>query len=107
MKSLYTTRLEKAMDQRDEVMDEATDTSIKLRYENDTYSMTSGPTPLPEQKAYFHTPGDYQNKPLKTVYLHLYSSGRTSGTVADPISCLLYTSPSPRDRTRSRMPSSA
>ena len=26
---------------------------------------------------------------------------------ADPISCLLYTSPSPRDRTRSRMPSSA
>ena len=24
-----------------------------------------------------------------------------------PLSCLLYTSPSPRDRTRSRMPSSA
>ena len=27
--------------------------------------------------------------------------------VAQPYSCLLYTSPSPRDRTRSRMPSSA
>ena len=26
---------------------------------------------------------------------------------ADPVVCLLYTSPSPRDRTRSRMPSSA
>ena len=26
---------------------------------------------------------------------------------AEPNSCLLYTSPSPRDRTRSRMPSSA
>ena len=26
---------------------------------------------------------------------------------ADPHICLLYTSPSPRDRTRSRMPSSA
>ena len=26
---------------------------------------------------------------------------------ADFVSCLLYTSPSPRDRTRSRMPSSA
>ena len=26
---------------------------------------------------------------------------------ADNIDCLLYTSPSPRDRTRSRMPSSA
>ena len=25
----------------------------------------------------------------------------------EPIDCLLYTSPSPRDRTRSRMPSSA
>ena len=27
--------------------------------------------------------------------------------IASPSSCLLYTSPSPRDRTRSRMPSSA
>ena len=27
--------------------------------------------------------------------------------LTDPKSCLLYTSPSPRDRTRSRMPSSA
>ena len=26
---------------------------------------------------------------------------------SDPYICLLYTSPSPRDRTRSRMPSSA
>ena len=26
---------------------------------------------------------------------------------ADKVTCLLYTSPSPRDRTRSRMPSSA
>ena len=27
--------------------------------------------------------------------------------IAEHLSCLLYTSPSPRDRTRSRMPSSA
>ena len=27
--------------------------------------------------------------------------------IAEGLSCLLYTSPSPRDRTRSRMPSSA
>ena len=27
--------------------------------------------------------------------------------VEEPTACLLYTSPSPRDRTRSRMPSSA
>ena len=31
----------------------------------------------------------------------------TSGGFAEIGSCLLYTSPSPRDRTRSRMPSSA
>ena len=29
------------------------------------------------------------------------------GTTEEYLSCLLYTSPSPRDRTRSRMPSSA
>ena len=32
----------------------------------------------------------------------------TTGTIAQVVDgCLLYTSPSPRDRTRSRMPSSA
>ena len=30
-----------------------------------------------------------------------------SETISNQITCLLYTSPSPRDRTRSRMPSSA
>ena len=35
-------------------------------------------------------------------------SGHTGGTLSImDIACLLYTSPSPRDRTRSRMPSSA
>ena len=33
--------------------------------------------------------------------------GRLVDTIASHMSCLLYTSPSPRDRTRSRMPSSA
>ena len=32
---------------------------------------------------------------------------RTTGAIMNPNICLLYTSPSPRDRTRSRMPSSA
>ena len=31
----------------------------------------------------------------------------TDNLFGDMLSCLLYTSPSPRDRTRSRMPSSA
>ena len=36
-------------------------------------------------------------------------AGQVSHTdsMVDPYTCLLYTSPSPRDRTRSRMPSSA
>mgnify|MGYP003309214622 CR=1 FL=1 len=34
-------------------------------------------------------------------------SGSGKSTIANAIICLLYTSPSPRDRTRSRMPSSA
>ena len=33
--------------------------------------------------------------------------GTAAPGVEAPITCLLYTSPSPRDRTRSRMPSSA
>eukprot|EP00657_Telonema_sp_P-1_P012324 TRINITY_DN8828_c0_g1_i1.p1 TRINITY_DN8828_c0_g1~~TRINITY_DN8828_c0_g1_i1.p1 ORF type:complete len:103 (+),score=32.39 TRINITY_DN8828_c0_g1_i1:139-447(+) len=42
-----------------------------------------------------------------------YSPGGSWGYILDPAdvadcyNCLLYTSPSPRDRTRSRMPSSA
>ena len=31
----------------------------------------------------------------------------TASTVGDGLACLLYTSPSPRDRQKSRMPSSA
>ena len=38
---------------------------------------------------------------VKGVVSHLVQSD------ADALNCLLYTSPSPRDRTRSRMPSSA
>ena len=39
-----------------------------------------------------------------------HNAGRmqvVAGTGANATACLLYTSPSPRDRTRSRMPSSA
>ena len=36
-----------------------------------------------------------------------FSSIRVFGSIGWIIACLLYTSPSPRDRTRSRMPSSA
>ena len=36
-----------------------------------------------------------------------FTNGASPDGVNDYYGCLLYTSPSPRDRTRSRMPSSA
>ena len=45
--------------------------------------------------------GTYAN----SMFIHHDASSNTS--FIDDKSCLLYTSPSPRDRTRSRMPSSA
>ena len=38
----------------------------------------------------------YENQVVRMCFINGY-----------PYTCLLYTSPSPRDRTRSRMPSSA
>ena len=46
---------------------------------------------------------DYYHLPI----LHRETFGTEIGNKANYYSCLLYTSPSPRDRTRSRMPSSA
>ena len=52
---------------------------------------------------------DYQTKAHPSVILSLYKLPNISLMVQERIAnvCLLYTSPSPRDRTRSRMPSSA
>ena len=56
-----------------------------------------------------------KNLPLEdrsALYRHLENLKKDDDETANSIlnickSCLLYTSPSPRDRTRSRMPSSA
>ena len=42
---------------------------------------------------------------VRRLAFHAYKQG--CGIVTPLYTCLLYTSPSPRDRTRSRMPSSA
>ena len=48
------------------------------------------------------------NRPDGTlVWLHGTSVGESVAALALANSCLLYTSPSPRDRQKSRMPSSA
>ena len=46
-----------------------------------------------------------QQQPFATLAVLSFLGGLLS--FASPCTCLLYTSPSPRDRTRSRMPSSA
>ena len=47
----------------------------------------------------------YKGFPQKLIYLHPEQHGWER--FGQDHRCLLYTSPSPRDRTRSRMPSSA
>ena len=57
-----------------------------------------------EDTTKFRTPKMYDDIPM-TVDDAITGRIRTLDTINK--SCLLYTSPSPRDRTRSRMPSSA
>ena len=49
-------------------------------------------------KDYTAKPAPAPDRPFRLLYV---------GQLSEPKGCLLYTSPSPRDRTRSRMPSSA
>ena len=53
-------------------------------------------------------PDPYQGSQPSDTTLNLFQFQLNSESYTDTtITCLLYTSPSPRDRTRSRMPSSA
>ena len=45
--------------------------------------------------------------PVNGVYTYIDEAGNTQTIDTNASSCLLYTSPSPRDRQKSRMPSSA
>ena len=50
---------------------------------------------------------DVQTESLIQQAINKLTEGRTSIVIAHRLACLLYTSPSPRDRSLSRMPSSA
>ena len=54
-----------------------------------------------------HQIRDYTLNKQKQTDDYPYGGGCGMVLYAQPIACLLYTSPSPRDRQKSRMPSSA
>ena len=58
-------------------------------------------TGVPKATLYYYFPGK------EHILAHLLSRTLRQMTVKLSAACLLYTSPSPRDRTRSRMPSYA
>ena len=71
--------------------------------EIDAFHKTVGLTPLYRGKSLID--------PKEVIVIHQAEEGVAKHVFSDPETikniCLLYTSPSPRDRTRSRMPSSA
>ena len=58
-------------------------------------------------EAGWRTPTPAAGWDVATQVAHLAWTDEASVAAATDKACLLYTSPSPRDRTRSRMPSSA
>ena len=91
------------------------DTSVGAGYVTPSWDIPLGPTKLELSGALGLVTG-YQDFPVPLVAgqarLNIYESydGRWNAGIAAaalPYVCLLYTSPSPRDRQKSRMPSSA
>ena len=65
---------------------------------------------VPAHSTVLPNTADLSTQLTKTIRLNIPMLSAAMDTVTEArlaIACLLYTSPSPRDRTRSRMPSSA
>ena len=61
----------------------------------------------PRDKTLYLSPGVANVASVASVAIAAHELGHAMQDAEDYLPCLLYTSPSPRDRTRSRMPSSA
>ena len=85
------------------VMQEAIDilNSFDIEIEVDIVSAHRTPEKMMEYGKKAHQKG------LKVIIAGAGGAAHLPGMIASLTPCLLYTSPSPRDRTRSRMPSSA
>ena len=83
---------------------------LKEKYEKEKYIYTSNTDELTKcynRRAY---DSDMENLDLNTewIYISLDLNGlKKANDTLGHSACLLYTSPSPRDRQKSRMPSSA
>ena len=86
-----------------EVLDETEEFLYQVDKEFSTYRNDSQVSRLRKGEISFNECSDLVKEVLG---LCEYARELTLGAF-DPWACLLYTSPSPRDRTRSRMPSSA
>ena len=70
--------------------------------------ITSGTLTISPKSGYVVTASDFSISTLPdNVTSVVFTDTGTAGTPSNNITCLLYTSPSPRDVEESRMPSSA
>ena len=60
-----------------------------------------------ETRGHIHDDPFPKRLPARNLANHHWGTWLPAASIPNPATCLLYTSPSPRDRTRSRMPSSA
>ena len=79
-------------------------------YTGEIVAMHSSPSFDPNLFVFGISQDDWQlirNDPMKPLVNKTLQGNYSPGSTIKPIVCLLYTSPSPRDATLSRMPSSA
>ena len=79
----------------------------KLQPVHKSLFIESNPSPVKYAAKLIGLCDDNVRLPLVTVLDETKAEVKKALISAELINCLLYTSPSPRDRTRSRMPSSA
>ena len=80
---------------------------MKSTYLRDTDERFNCPRDIQERGTLFRFPLRHSNKLVSKSELVTKDEASIFGSSHKPLSCLLYTSPSPRDATLSRMPSSA
>ena len=84
--------------------------SYRFKFDDGEYSIMapfSQSCFVPKQSGYFILNDDDQTYRSTVVSFMENNATQVDLNIEMPYACLLYTSPSPRDRTRSRMPSSA